>query len=99
MTVTVETGADDEPRRLGEAATVDRHARQHLPPRGTGLVRLLAEEVLDPQHVGQGQVAIVAQQALGERLPADQRLAVDLGDLAQLVRPGRARAGRAAARS
>ena len=47
------------------------------------------EQVLDAQHVGEGQVAIVAEQLLGERLPADDRAAVDLGDLAQLVRPGR----------
>ena len=81
------------------AALVDRDARQHLPARGARLVRLLAEQVLDAQHVGEGQVAIVTQQALGERLPADERLAVDLRDLAQLVRPGRRRAARAAARS
>ena len=80
----------------GDAAPIDRHAGEHLAPRRAGLVRLLAEQVLDAQHVGQGQVAMVAQQPLGERLPADERLAVDLGDLAQLVRP-RGRAQRRAA--
>ena len=85
----VETGADDEPGYVREPALVDRHARQHLAARGARLVRLLAEQVPDPQHVGEGQVPIVTQQALGERLPADERLAVDLRDLAQLVRPGR----------
>ncbi len=63
--------------------------RQHLATRRPGLVRLLAEQVLDAQDVGQGQVAMVALQLLGERLPADQRLAVDVRDLAQLMRPRR----------
>ncbi len=89
MTLAVQPGADDEPRRLREPAAIDRDARQHLPSRRAGLVRLLAEQVLDPQHVGQGQVPIVTEQPLGERLPADQRLAVDVRDLAQLVRAGR----------
>ncbi len=77
--------------RRGTSATTRRSTDtpgQHLASRRPGLVRLLAEQVLDPQDVGQGQVAVVAQQSLGERLPADHAAAVDLGDVAQLVRAG-----------
>ena len=37
----------------------------------------------------QRQVAVVPEQQLGQRLPADDELAVDLGDLAHHVRAGR----------
>ena len=37
-------------------------AGDHLASSGPGLVRLLAEQVLDAQDVGEGQVAVVAQQ-------------------------------------
>ena len=60
-----------------------------LAPSGPGLVRFLAKQMLDPQDVSQREVAIVAEQPFGERLPADQRAPVYLGDLAQLVRPRR----------
>jgi hypothetical protein len=52
-------------------------------------VRLLAQQVLDAQHVRERQVAVVALELLGQRLPADERPPVDLGDLAQLVRASR----------
>ena len=68
---------------------VDRHAGEHLPPGRTGLVGFLAEHVLDPQDVGQGQVAIVTQQPLRQCLPPDQALAVDVRDVAQDVRADR----------
>ena len=67
---------------------VDGHAGEHLAPGRSGLVRLLAEQVLDAQDVGEGQVAVLALELLGQGLPADDRRAVRLGDLAQLVRPG-----------
>ena len=75
---------------------VDRDAGDHLASGGPGLVRLLAEQVLDAQDVGQGEVAVVAQQSLRERLPADHAAAVDLGDLAQLDTAGQVAEGRAA---
>jgi hypothetical protein len=50
-------------------------------------VRLLAQQVLDLQDVGQGKVAIVAQELLGQRLPTDHAAAVDLADVAQLMWP------------
>jgi hypothetical protein len=67
---------------VGDDAAIDRHARQHLPSRGAGLVRLLAEKVLDLEDIGQREVAIVPQQLLRERLPADHAPPVDLGDVA-----------------
>ena len=69
--------------RSGRA--IDRHACQHLAASGACLMGLLAEQVLDPQHIRQGQVSVVAKQSLGQRLPADEALAVDVGDLAQLM--------------
>ncbi len=71
-----------------DAAPVHRHAGQHLATGRAGLVRLLPEQVLDAKHIRERQVAMVAEQLLGERLPADDRATVDLGDLAQLVRAG-----------
>ena len=38
---------------------------------------------------GEGEVALIAKQPLRERLPADEAAAVHLGDLADLIRPGR----------
>ena len=70
---------------------------QHLAPRGPGFMRLLAEQVLDAQDVGQGQVAIVPQQLLGERLPADQAATVDLRAPRAAHTAGPAVEGRAAA--
>ena len=59
------------------------------PHRPAALVRLLAEQVLDPEDVGEGQVAVVALELLGQRGPADPAAAVDVGHLAELVRLGR----------
>ena len=68
---------------------IDGHALQHLAPGEAALVRLLAEQVLDPGDVVERQVAMVALQLLRQRRPADDRAAVDVRHLADLVRPGR----------
>jgi hypothetical protein len=52
-------------------------------------VRLLAEEVLDPQDVVHRQVAMIALELFRQRRPADRGLAVDVRDLAQLMRTDR----------
>ena len=78
---------------------VDRDARQDRRARPAALVRLLAEQVLDPQDVGERQVAMVALELLGQRRPADPATAVDVGHLAQLVGAGRLAQVRAAARA
>ena len=68
-----------------ELRAVDADAAEHRPPGATGLVRLLAHEVLDAEHVGDRQVAMVALELLGQRRPAEQRAAEQLGHLAELV--------------
>ena len=69
----------------GSAVAVDRHALEHLSPGPAGLERLLAEQVLDAQHVGQRQVPVLALQLLGQRLPAQLRATVRVGDVAHDV--------------
>src|SRR5437867_1939812 len=73
-------------RRRGVGARVDRHPRQHRPKRTTALVRLLAEQVLDPEDVGDREVAMVPLELLRQRRPADPAAAVNVRHLAQLVR-------------
>ena len=52
-------------------------------------MRLLAEKVLDPQHVGDREVPVIALELLRQRRPADPAAAVDVGDVSQLVRLSR----------
>src|SRR3954470_8291970 len=87
--VAVETAGDDEPWHIGDHAPIDRDPGDHLASGGSGLVRLLAEEMLDAEHVREAQVPLVAEQPLRQRLPTDEATAVDLGDLSDLVRTGR----------
>ena len=85
---------------LGQRAPVDRHAVQHLAPRprrtraasGPAGAGCAARR----RGSGRGGRAGASRAASPSRCTA---AAVDLGDLAQLVRPGRRRAARAAARA
>jgi hypothetical protein len=52
-------------------------------------VRLLPEQVLDPEHVLDREVPVLASQLLGQRLPAEEALAVDVRHVAQLERQRR----------
>ena len=53
------------------------------------LVRLLSQQVLDPEDVGDRQVAVIAQELLGQGRPADPRSTIHVGDITQLMLRGR----------
>ena len=53
------------------------------------LERLLAQQVLDPQDVGEREVAVLALELLGQRLPAERGAPVGVGDVAHDVGPDR----------
>src|SRR5439155_13403749 len=56
----IEAPRDDEPRGRPEGVAIDPNAAEHRALRPARLARLLAEEVLDAQDVGEGQVGMVA---------------------------------------
>ena len=76
----------DEPRHVRQRGPVHRHAGQHLPARAPGLERLLAQHVLDPEDVREREVAVLADELLGQRLPAELGPAVGVRDVAHDVR-------------
>ena len=68
----VEPRPDDELGDAREWSAINRDALEDLPPCRAALMRLLAEEVLDPKDVGEVEVAVVALQLFRQRLPADR---------------------------
>ena len=91
----VDARADDEHRHALQKVRPHRHAGQHRRPGPPRLPRLLAEQVLDPQDLVEGEVAVLALQLLGQGLPAEHGASVDGRDVAHDVGPrGRADRGR-----
>src|SRR6266550_6231136 len=83
----VQTGADHEPRDLGERPAIDGDPAHDLTKGAAALVRLLTEEVLDPQDVSNAQVAMVALELLRKCRPADPGPTVDVRHFPKLVLP------------
>src|SRR4051812_49866854 len=78
----VDARADDEPRDIGEWPRVHVDAGDDGPARPAALVRLLAEEMLDPEHVADRQISVITLELLRQGRPPDLPAAVDVGDLA-----------------
>ena len=78
----VQTGAHHQYRNADEAGPIDGDALEDLALDEARFVRFLTEEVLQPNDVGDREVAVIALELLREGLPTDVISPVDVGDLA-----------------
>jgi len=90
-------GADNQNWHVGQPGAIDGRSLRGSRALPCPIHAFLAEQVLQPDHVVDREIAVLALELLGQRLPADVISAVDVGDLAQLVRSdGRAQVARGA---